>query len=211
LNGSGHFIERELYYNFAPSTAALSDQGCVGYPYAYSLLRTPDTTVKNTNGYPQPFFLIEDNGDTSRFSPSFREDFNVQTVNNQLWDDTMATGSWFYWESRLFERPPGWGGMYWYKYYPGMMYSIHQRIHPERNYIWRPFDVTAQNLGNGSWKLSWTVPQGATSYQIKYSDKSIVEWLNFNQYTRQYEFDPAQYVAFYHAKNINDEDRKSVV
>lgn len=70
--------------------------------------------------------------------------------------------------------------------------------------------VTATNNGGGSYSLSWTVPDGAVSYKIKYSDKPIVEWLGFNQSTRAYQFDPASYTPFFAALNISNEPAPSL-
>ncbi len=66
-----------------------------------------------------------------------------------------------------------------------------------------PLQVT--DLGGGNYRLRWTVPTGAEKYQIKYSNKQIVEWLGFNQLTRQYQFSPDTYTAFFAATNISNE------
>ncbi|MBI2609940.1 fibronectin type III domain-containing protein [Candidatus Giovannonibacteria bacterium] len=70
---------------------------------------------------------------------------------------------------------------------------------------WKPLSVSAANNGGGSYTLSWNVPAGTTKYQIKYSPKPIVEWLGFNKVTRTYQYDPAQYTAFFAATNISNE------
>src|SRR5262249_55716253 len=61
------------------------------------------------------------------------------------------------------------------------------------------------NGGDGSWTLSWTVPPGATEYWIKYSDRTIVPWLNYDRYQQTYEKDPAANVAFFAAENVPNE------
>ncbi|MFZ2603844.1 MAG: dockerin type I domain-containing protein, partial [Candidatus Omnitrophota bacterium] len=66
-------------------------------------------------------------------------------------------------------------------------------------------NVSAINNGNNKYTLTWTVPQGATAYKIKFSDKPIVDWLGFNQVTRTYQYDPVNYTAFFAATNIDDE------
>jgi hypothetical protein len=60
-------------------------------------------------------------------------------------------------------------------------------------------------LGGGRYRLTWRVPAGARAYQIKYADRPIVEWLGFDQLTRRYEFDPAGFVAFFAASNVDGE------
>jgi hypothetical protein len=53
------------------------------------------------------------------------------------------------------------------------------------------------NTGPGSYTLRWTVPSGATRYQIKYGPQPMVENLNFDRYTRTYQYDPAIYDNFW--------------
>jgi hypothetical protein len=50
--------------------------------------------------------------------------------------------------------------------------------------------LTAQKTGTGTYRLSWNVPVGAQSYRIKYSDKKIVEWLNFDPVKNEFAIDP---------------------
>ncbi|MBI4523149.1 MAG: LamG domain-containing protein, partial [Deltaproteobacteria bacterium] len=70
---------------------------------------------------------------------------------------------------------------------------------------WKPVSVSVQSSGNGSYTLTWTVPQDAGQYQIKYADQPIVEWLGFDKVNRTYRYDPAQYAAYFAAANISDE------
>ncbi len=65
--------------------------------------------------------------------------------------------------------------------------------------------VTTQNLGGGSYQISWTVPAGTTGYRIKYSDRTIVDWLNYNQTTRSFQYSPATNVAWFAAENVTNE------
>lgn len=66
-------------------------------------------------------------------------------------------------------------------------------------------NISAVNNGNSKYTLTWIVPQGATAYKIKFSDKPIVDWLGFDQTTRVYQYDPASYIAFFAATNVDDE------
>ena len=61
--------------------------------------------------------------------------------------------------------------------------------------------VTVTSLGGGSYRLSWTVPAGTTGYRIKYSDRTIVDWLGFDQSTRAYAYPPSANVAWFAAAN----------
>jgi hypothetical protein len=65
--------------------------------------------------------------------------------------------------------------------------------------------VTVENLGGGSYRLSWTVPTGATGYKIKYATKNIVNWLGFNQNTRSYALPPGSNTPWFAASNISNE------
>ena len=65
--------------------------------------------------------------------------------------------------------------------------------------------VTTQNLGGGSYQLSWTVPNGTTGYRVKYSDRNIVDWLGFDQAARSYQYPPATYVPWFAAQSATGE------
>lgn len=81
-------------------------------------------------------------------------------------------------------------------------YSINRASIP----TWDNLSLSVQNNGGGSYTLKWTVPSsGATKFQIKYSDKPIVDWLGFNKATRTYQYDPSQYTAYFAAKNVSSE------
>ena len=62
--------------------------------------------------------------------------------------------------------------------------------------------VKVVGLGEGSYSLSWVVPEGAQSYRIKLSDKQIVEWLNFNPTTNTFGLDPNANVPWFAATNV---------
>ncbi len=57
--------------------------------------------------------------------------------------------------------------------------------------------LTVKDNGGGSYTLSWTVPQGASTYQIKYGPQPMVPNLNFDRVTRRYQYDPAVYDNFW--------------
>lgn len=66
----------------------------------------------------------------------------------------------------------------------------------------------AQDLGGGSWRLSWTVPAGAVSYDLRSADKTIVEQPYFDQLRtdvqQPYLYPPDQYVSFWSASAMTD-------
>jgi hypothetical protein len=64
--------------------------------------------------------------------------------------------------------------------------------------------VNVANLGDGSYSLTWTVPAGARSYRIKFSDKQIVDWLNFDPVTNTFALDPSSNVPWFAADNVTN-------
>ena len=50
-----------------------------------------------------------------------------------------------------------------------------------------------------TYRLTWTVPSGAQSYRLKYSDKNIVEWLGFDAVTNRFGTDPATALPWFAA------------
>ena len=65
--------------------------------------------------------------------------------------------------------------------------------------------LTAQNLGGGSYRLTWTAPSGATAYRVKTADRPIVPWLGFDQNTRTFAFPPASHKAWFAAGDVANE------
>jgi hypothetical protein len=59
--------------------------------------------------------------------------------------------------------------------------------------------------GGTSAKVSWTVPEFATRYWIKYADKTIVPSLGYNPSTKKYKYDPATHTPFFAATNVPNE------
>ena len=62
--------------------------------------------------------------------------------------------------------------------------------------------VTAKKIGDSSYSLSWVAPAGAKKYRIKYSDKEIVEWLDFNPETNTFGVDPATHTPWFAASTV---------
>lgn len=53
--------------------------------------------------------------------------------------------------------------------------------------------------------ISWTVPQGAERYQIKWSTKRIVEWIGFDAGTNTWVGDPVNTINWFAANNVSNE------
>jgi hypothetical protein len=60
---------------------------------------------------------------------------------------------------------------------------------------------TFTHLGSGTYRLQWAVPDGTTSYRIKWSDKTIVDWIGFNERTFDFIGDPATQTNWFAATN----------
>lgn len=59
--------------------------------------------------------------------------------------------------------------------------------------------------GNGWYTLSWTVPQGVSSYRLKYTvGKKIVDWLNFDSGTNTFGLDPNKNWPWFACSDIAD-------
>jgi len=69
---------------------------------------------------------------------------------------------------------------------------------------WKFLDKVIVDNGGGSYTLSWNVPVGAQKFQIKYSNKEIVEWLGYDKITGVYQFSPSSYTPFFAANNISN-------
>lgn len=68
--------------------------------------------------------------------------------------------------------------------------------------VWKYLPITSVDNGGGSYTLSWTVPVGASGYQIKYSNKQIIDSLGFDKVTRTYQYPPSTYTPYFAANNI---------
>ncbi|MCB1628760.1 MAG: hypothetical protein KDI48_13625, partial [Xanthomonadales bacterium] len=88
--------------------------------------------------------------------------------------------------------------------WPDRQQLEHQLWYPQRHPRWVDLPVSATEVG-GQYRLTWTVPANATGYWIKTSPRTIVPWLGFDRNTRNYAFNPAQFVAFFAADNLDGE------
>jgi hypothetical protein len=67
-----------------------------------------------------------------------------------------------------------------------------------------PVAVKAQKMSTGTYRLTWQVPAGARSYRIKYSDKQIVEWLNFDPVRNEFAIDPNSDTPWFAATEVGN-------
>ncbi len=78
-----------------------------------------------------------------------------------------------------------------------------QNQRPPR-YGYSPLELNVSPEGGGKYTLSWVVPEGATRFRIKASERNIVDWLGFDQVTREFTYAPDQYEAWFAAKALAD-------
>jgi hypothetical protein len=64
-------------------------------------------------------------------------------------------------------------------------------------------EVKATKTGSG-YSLSWVVPAGTERYRIKYSNREIVDWLNFDPETNAFGVDPATHVPWFAASDVSN-------
>jgi len=178
LLGVSQFIYNELYFEEPGGTD-------FGYLWDYCLDKANSWSIKSINNSPSKDYIRKD--DSSR----------------AMWFAYFKTGDIKYLKRGKKLLAFG-GGISSSTPYPAqdLMYTD---IHGINN-VWSSVDgLKVVNHGNNKYTLTWTVPKGVTSYQIKYSDKPIVDWLGFDQATREYQYDPHEYSAFFAATNIDNE------
>jgi hypothetical protein len=90
--------------------------------------------------------------------------------------------------------------------HPGLQSILYQRINPRKDDVppQAIADLKAEVLKNEV-LLSWTVPQDADRFQIKYSKKKLVESLGFNPDSRNYLYNPKEYKNWWAGKNLRGE------
>jgi hypothetical protein len=145
----------------------------------------------------------------------FAYEILIDQVNNPLFPACSQTG-WFnfYTYGKYSGDPNAWvpkfksylqhlngNGSFYAEY--GLIFTsavIHEALHPPAEKLMN-VAVKVVGLGEGSYSLSWVVPEGARSYRIKLSDKQIVDWLNFNPTTNTFGSDPNTNVPWFAATN----------
>jgi hypothetical protein len=67
-------------------------------------------------------------------------------------------------------------------------------------------DTTVRRNANGSYTLSWVVPEGAKSYRIKASkNKPMVEWLGYSKTSQLFVLPQDFFVPWFAAVNLKNE------
>lgn len=81
-----------------------------------------------------------------------------------------------------------------------LMSAISSVLHPGQKALHNlPFNL--QDNGGGSYTLTWTAPQGAEYYRVKWSPNRIVDWIGFNSLTNSFVEDAATTDNWFAAEN----------
>jgi YetA-like protein/Galactose oxidase, central domain len=113
---------------------------------------------------------------------------------------TGDPGAWDGWKAKFplqLKREAGGHGLF--DEYGTIFIStmVNEVLHPQPTTL-VTVPVTVTNAG-GTYQLSWTVPTGALSYRLKYSNKNIVDWLNFDPATNTFGLEPNANVPWFAA------------
>jgi hypothetical protein len=98
-------------------------------------------------------------------------------------------------------------------YLPGMMSNGQQQalmytdlFRPAPKHGYDAVDTTVKRNDDGTYTLSWVVPEGAKRYRIKASkNKPIVEWLGYGKTSETFALAQDTFVPWFAAQNLQDE------
>jgi uncharacterized repeat protein (TIGR01451 family) len=180
LEGITRFVDHELWYEYS------SRPGDYGLPYSQLVDEVPPADPRTVEGW---------YGGLKEVYPSYYFGYLLTGDPNLLRRAELLE------KSSAYNTPSS----YWFQDLPDRQTLQHLIQHPDLHPHWNDLPVSAANNGDGSWTLSWVVPPGTTEYRIKYSDRTIVPWLDYDRYTQAYTVDPAANVAFFAAENVADE------
>lgn len=95
---------------------------------------------------------------------------------------------------------------YWFQDLPSRQTLQVLIENKEEFQVWRPLPIRVEKSVErpGTYTLFWTVPDFTVELWIKYDTKTIVPWLGFHPNTRKYQYDPADYTAFFAAKDVSN-------
>nr|MCH9696537.1 hypothetical protein [Gammaproteobacteria bacterium] len=103
-------------------------------------------------------------------------------------------------------------------YLPGMMANGQQQalmyndlFRPAPKHGYQSVDVRVDKNDNGTYTLTWQVPEGAKRYRVKTSkNKPIVDWLGFDKANRSYKLSSDAFVPWFAAQNLENEPEPGV-
>ena len=98
-------------------------------------------------------------------------------------------------------------------YLPGMMSNGQQQalmytdlFRPAPKHGYETVDTTVKRNDDGTYTLSWIVPEGAKRYRVKASmNKPIVEWLGYSKTSQQFTLPEEVFVPWFAAQNLEGE------
>ncbi len=186
LDGASRFLSHEHWYEYPNGQGALT-VGNFGLPYAQSVdvARNPPDARLEPNWW-----------------EGFKEGWNAFTFGYLTTGEPefLRRGELLQWAAAV--NPNAWN---FYHDWPDRQRLERLLEEPDAFAVWRDLPLTVENLGGGSYRLTWTVPQRAGAFWVKRADRPIVAWLNFDRVTRQYQFPPASFAPFFAADNLDGE------
>lgn len=186
LEGASRFLADEHWYEYPNGQGALT-VGNFGLPYAQSLdvpRDPPDARLENN------------------WWGGFKEAWNAFYFGYLVTGDAelLRRGELLQWAAAV--NPEGWS---FHQDWPDRQRLQRLLDQPDAFAVWRELPLQVADLGGGSFQLSWTVPERASAFWIKRSDRPIVPTLGFDRVTRLYDFPPASATPFFAAENLADE------
>jgi hypothetical protein len=186
LDGASRFLSHEHWYEYPGPQGELT-VGNFGLPYAQSL-------------------DVPRNPPDARLEPNwwegFKEGWNAFYFGYLTSGDPefLRRGELLQWAAAV--NPNAWS---FYLDWPDRQRLERLLLEPGAFPVWRELPLAVTDLGGGSFRLAWTVPQRAGGYWIKRAERTIVPWLDFDRVTRQFDFPPASFVPFFAAENLDAE------
>ena len=176
------------------------------YHEAWFTESDPPATGPNSYGLPYTFPLYQKN----ELRPPTWRGYNDRPVWN-LWAVAYRwTG-----EERFFQRGVQSlakvarcvGGTYWTQDCPGGLRLLWMVNNPKADTTppEAVADLEATALGDGRVRLTWTAPDRAAAYQIKYGDRRFVDYLGYDKFTMEFEHDPDRFMTWAAGNNVSDE------
>ncbi len=184
LEAAVRFAGDELWFEYG------QEPGNYGFPYRISADSAPPADVREADNW----------------YGGYREAFPTFTYGYILTGDTdfLRKG-----EMLLKSGAANLMGVVSFQEWPDKQALQHLIEHRETYAVWEQTPISTTKNADGAYTVSFTVPENTKAYRLKYSRKTIVDGLEFDRYTRQYTYDPADYIPFFAASNVINEPAPS--
>ncbi len=172
-----------------------------GRTEGYGTIINQQPNYQNT-GFRYLFFIDEANAGMKYFDYQLA---NTETEWFHFFIPAVYAGDTSSWKQALVWYLQHWGstGNTYSEYNSHMMDAVlNQVLNPPSAQL-TSVQASVTNNNNGSYTLTWTVPDNTTGYRIKYAvGKSIVDWIGFNARTNQFTGNPATTTPWFAATEV---------